>query len=429
MAYEYKGFTDNNQPIVGVSWHDARDFCKWAGGRLPGEAEWEYAARGGGKPWRHPWGNTRANCTRAVLSEGGNGCGRGTTWPVCSKKEGNSVHGLCDMAGNVFEWVEDCSHTTADGRPSDERPWIKDCYGARKGILGRSFIDLAIVEVGTASSSGAWFPTRRANFIGIRCAANPLPQTKRANLVWIELPRGNFLMGSTSAGKRNSMPARKLKLLGYQVMRSEATVGQYRSCLKAGKCTEPGTGQNCNWGVDGREKHPINCVNWYQSKEFCSWIGGRLPSEAEWEYIARDGKTRWLYPWGNQRQTCSNTVFNDRTTGRFDRNSTPQRWVYDGCAKGSTWEVCTNPKGNNSASVCNLVGNVKEWVEDCWHGTYAGRPTDNRSWVLDCHEKSRVVRGDSWQGHGVWAGSRWRWPADTKLPSIGFRCVRQEFRR
>lgn len=99
-------FRDPKQPAVCINWDEAHRYCQWAGKRLPTEAEWEKAARGE-KGHKFPWGNQRANCRLAVIHEDGNGCGRNTTWPVCSKPRGNSPYGLCDAAGNVWEWVSD----------------------------------------------------------------------------------------------------------------------------------------------------------------------------------------------------------------------------------------------------------------------------------------------------------------------------------
>ena len=120
-------FRGNDQPAVCIHWEQAKDFCKWAGGRLPSEAEWEFAARSGGKGWKYPWGNEEATCGRAVMDSGGGGCGKNRTWPVCSKPAGNSEQGVCDLAGNVSEWVEDCWHDNYEGAPSTALAWKGKC--------------------------------------------------------------------------------------------------------------------------------------------------------------------------------------------------------------------------------------------------------------------------------------------------------------
>lgn len=109
-----------DHPINCVDWEQASTFCGWVGGRLPTEDEWyaEASARG-----RYPWGNEEASCSRAVMNDGGPGCGRDSTWPVCSKPSGNSASGLCDMSGNVWEWT---STPTGAGRVLRGGGWAHD---------------------------------------------------------------------------------------------------------------------------------------------------------------------------------------------------------------------------------------------------------------------------------------------------------------
>ncbi len=99
------GYTDrDNHPVSCVDWHQATAFCAGAGGRLPTEQEWEKEASNKGTR-EYPWGNQQVSCDYAVWRQGGRGCGRDSTWPVCSKPKGNSASGLCDMSGNVWEWT------------------------------------------------------------------------------------------------------------------------------------------------------------------------------------------------------------------------------------------------------------------------------------------------------------------------------------
>ncbi len=96
-----------DHPVNCVDWNQASAFAKWAGGRLPTGVEWTYAATSGGKDWEYPWGDEAATCSRAVMKDGGAGCGQYRTWPVCSKPAGNSMQGVCDLAGNVWEWSDE----------------------------------------------------------------------------------------------------------------------------------------------------------------------------------------------------------------------------------------------------------------------------------------------------------------------------------
>ncbi len=93
----------DHHPINCVTWFGAEAFCRWAGGRLPTENEWHTEAVDAQR--RYPWGHDKASCDRVVMRDGGDGCGRGRTWPVCSKPRGFSSSGLCDLSGNVWEWT------------------------------------------------------------------------------------------------------------------------------------------------------------------------------------------------------------------------------------------------------------------------------------------------------------------------------------
>ena len=91
-----------------VNWYGADEYCTWLGTRLPTEDEW-YAEASNNGSRTFPWGNTpHATCSHAIMSDrnaGGRGCGMDSTSPVCSKPSGNSVSGMCDLSGNIWEWT------------------------------------------------------------------------------------------------------------------------------------------------------------------------------------------------------------------------------------------------------------------------------------------------------------------------------------
>ena len=154
----------------------------------------------------------------------------------------------------------------------------------------------------------------------------------------------------------------------------------------------------CNWGVADRGLHPINCVDWYQASAYCAWshVGGRLPSEAEWEYAARSGGKNQSFPTGN----------------------TPDGNLGGG---SGTWAVCSNPTGNSVQGACDLAGNVAEWCAD-WFAVYTAgsqvNPTGPGS------GQARTVRGGSWANKIGSVVARDSWSPTTRLGAIGFRCAR-----
>ena len=119
MGTKYRGFTSAKQPAVPVTWYNAGGFCRWAGKRLPTEAEWEKAAKGpkGGK---YPWGEDPPTCDKAAYKN----CNLGATLPVGSLPPNG--YGLYDMAGNSYEWVQDWYAPCIDGC---ERPCGEACRG------------------------------------------------------------------------------------------------------------------------------------------------------------------------------------------------------------------------------------------------------------------------------------------------------------
>jgi hypothetical protein len=109
-------------------------------------------------------------------------------------------------------------------------------------------------------------------------------------LSWTLVEGDFFDMGSEIASSES--PVHSVLVPTFEMLKTEVTVTKYMKCVQVGACTNPSDKDDnsyCNWGYTDRYDHPANCVSWHQSREYCEWIGGRLPSEAEWEYAARDG--------------------------------------------------------------------------------------------------------------------------------------------
>ena len=226
---------------------------------------------------------------------------------------------------------------------------------------------------------------------------------------WVSLPAGSFVMGSRK-GESDERPQHRVSLSSYALARSETTVGQYRTCVDAGSCSSPGTKGACNWGRTDRTDRPVNCVKWSQAKDFCAWVGGRLPTEAEWEYAARSGGRDQTYPWGNETPSCRRVIMHGGG---------------EGCGRNRTRSVCSRSAGNTAQGLCDMLGNVWEWVAD-WYGEsyYGDSPRDNPKGPT--YGTHRGFRGGSWNLDKALffrAANRGWYAPDSRSTRGGFRCA------
>jgi len=254
----------------------------------------------------------------------------------------------------------------------------------------------------------------------LRSGGSPGVGGGKAGIVWVKIPGGRFEMGSNKYGSEK--PVHTVRVRSFYMSKTEVTVGQYRKCVEAGRCTEPDTGSYCNWGKSGREDHPINCVDWGQARTFAKWVGANvdLPTEAEWEYAARSAGRKVKYAWGNQEPSCRYAVMSD---GGY------------GCGEERTWSVCSKKRGNTKQGLCDMSGNVWEWVLDEWHGSYSGAPSNgSQAWgdVPTCRQRCdagsarRVSRGGSWDDDAdrLRVASRDRVSPVSRRNYLGFRLRR-----
>ncbi|MCX5792657.1 MAG: formylglycine-generating enzyme family protein [Elusimicrobia bacterium] len=201
---------------------------------------------------------------------------------------------------------------------------------------------------------------------------------------FIRIPGGRFMMGTSDryAGSEDASPRHVVYIETFEMSRTLVTVAQYAECVARHKCKAPATGGNCNWGAAGRELHPVNCVDWDQAQQYAGFKGARLPSESEWEYAAKSaGREGWLYPWGKEAPACDKAVMS-------------------GCRAEGTMPVCSRPAGNTKINglaageqLCDMAGNVWQWVQDRYRNSYEGAPIDGGA--VEGEGSARVMRGGS----------------------------------
>ncbi len=220
-------------------------------------------------------------------------------------------------------------------------------------------------------------------------------------LTWVSIPGGTF----------TRRPNHCVEIKSFQMSKAPVTFKQYKACMDTGACTPAHVsdgqclGYEPSISLDGNlptsfqgDDQPIVCVDWGQAKVYAEWVGGRLPSEAEWEYAARSAGKDYTYPWGNNDANCNLAVID------------PKTGAGPGCGRNATWPVCSKPNGNTEQGLCDMAGNVWVWTQDSWHDSYVGAPSDGSAWEDKARSKrtatvsttevpanvQRVIRGGSW---------------------------------
>ena len=220
---------------------------------------------------------------------------------------------------------------------------------------------------------------------------------------WAWVPGGTYMMGCSpgdddcSSGR--DKPPHEVTVSPFLMMTTEITQEHYQSVIGSNPSDHTGC-PTC----------PVEKIAWQEAKAFCAALGARLPSEAEWEYAARGGTTT--------RRYCDETVDADCVDSIA--------WHRENSDTGNG--VQTHPVGEktpNAYELYDMLGNVWEWSEDCWHHTYDGAPSEGGVWAGgDC--SFRVLRGGSWGGFASHSRASYRVarPPGSWYQGFGGRCAR-----
>ena len=218
--------------------------------------------------------------------------------------------------------------------------------------------------------------------------------------------------------------AHSVTLSAFELDRTEVTVSDYMRCTSAGACPPPASPV-----TDRRFASPdlpVTLVRWEDAVAYCRWAGGRLPSEAEWEYAARGTEGR-VFPWGD----VYNTYLANHGAAAADPTD-----ATDGFA--ALAPVGSFPDGRTPLGLEDMAGNAAEWVADVFEFDGAGVPlaydgspeTDPQPKMPRASLPSgtggafHVVRGGSYVEGPMWLRSAARsWTPFPRSASVGFRCA------
>ena len=263
--------------------------------------------------------------------------------------------------------------------------------------------------------------------------ASGAAQQVLATIEWVAIPEGEFLMGSTpeeakaayqDAKLRSSMleqhtfdaelPQHRVSLSAYEISRYEITNAQYRVFVEAMNRPAPrGHNGEETWADEtfNGDTQPVVGVTWFDAQAFAEWIGGSLPSEAQWERAARGTEAR-LYPWGDAQPKA-------RQHANFARRY------------NRPMPVGQFRKGESPDGIADLAGNVWEWCLDeytptAYRRNVEGVPRNPLNLRFRDVLSARVIRGGAWDVGRSFLRSSLRfkfYPLDS-THTIGFRVVR-----
>lgn len=260
--------------------------------------------------------------------------------------------------------------------------------------------------------------------------------TNRIGITMVDIPAGNFLIGSckvtsgmTEENKKraflgqaplsancsnadpdaydNEAPQHRASIRAFQMGKTEVTLGQFKKFIAAAGRSDLVDDDFMKYNAYG-DNAQVVLVSWDDAQAFIKWLnqtdggGYRLPSEAEWEYACRAG--------GNHTYCGSNNI---GAVAWYEDNSGKRQHPVGG-------------KQANAFGLYDMSGNVWEWVQDCGHDSYRGAPSDGSAWTGSCSGDGRGLRGGSWGNRpgDARSANRVGYGASIRFNGFGFRLAR-----
>ena len=373
MGSNPSNFKGTNLPVEKVSWEDCKTFIAKLNAltgknfRLPTEAEWEFAARGGNKSrgYKYCGSNTLSDVAWYVDNSDNK------THPVAAKTP-NEL-GIYDMSGNVLEWCNDwysSSYYTSESQTNPTGPDSGSSRVRRGGSWNYSENTCRVSRLGNTT------PSFRYNYLGLRLclSADESFTVNGVSFAMVPVAGGTFTMGATSEQgtniDSNEKPTHQVTLSSYMIGKTEVTQELWLAVM--------GSKPNYFRG----DNLPVEQVSWDDCQKFITKLNAltgknfRLPTEAEWEYAARGGNMSQGYKYSGSNEIGD------------------VAW-YDNNSGNKTHSVAT--KAPNELGIYDMSGNLWEWCSD-WYGSYSSTAQTNPTGPDS--GSNRIIRGGSW-GHDL----------------------------